>query len=329
MVNNLYWRIHWLKIFPFIQKLKVISNSIQKLIFRFILTENNPKSLHINIDHFLKGISGDFRDLKIDNEHLIGKWQDSVLANAIVTNYLNSLTVLASRQDFPLTVPDGYSVKYIQNPSSFQQTSSQLATEMRKALTDAREDLNRVHIGMGPVPDDLKEIVILLKQAPYDLLLILFPNSFNKIEKLVNDSLIVLRKPKQNFEQVLNLLIEIDYLLSFTSTTDHIISLQVNDIKDQWTYLTELINELARLAETAHESFLLQFNWILQTLTSPGFPFVDDHRDFILLFLMSKIIELDQTSDLLSLVTETYTDQQISSYGHLILLTDEKIRKQF
>lgn len=51
---------------------------------------------------------------------------------------------------------------------------------------------------------------------------------------------------------------------------------------------------------------------------------------------MPKIIELDRTSDLLGIVTETctdisfkFTDEQISSYAHLLLLTKEVEQKQY
>ncbi|CAF4622736.1 unnamed protein product, partial [Rotaria sp. Silwood1] len=272
---------------------------------------------------------------KVDNEHLIDEWQDWILANIIVVNYLNSLMVLASRQDFSFSIPTGYSIKYVQNPGSFRQTGSQLATQMRSALTSAREDLNRVHIGMERVPDHLKTMVLLMKQAPFDLLLMLFPDSFNAIEKLVNDSLVVLRKPEKNFGQVLNLLTEIDYLLT-NKSTDEMISLQVYDVKTQWIHLTELVIELAKQAERTRESFLLQFNWILQEFIRPDLTFAETNRDFIILLLLPKIVEIDQTTDLLGVITKTYsdisfkyTDEQIGGYAHLLTLTKEEDRKRY
>ncbi|CAF2717637.1 unnamed protein product [Rotaria sp. Silwood2] len=243
--------------------------------------------------------------------------------------------VLASRQDFGFSIPNGYSIKYVQNPGSFRQTVSQLATQMRSVLTGAREDLNRVHTGMDRVPDHLKTMVLLMKQAPFDLLLMLFPDSFNNIEKLVNDSLVVLRKPEKNFAQVLNLVTEIDHLLTNPST-DQVISLQVFDVKTQWTHLTELVTELAKQAERAREGFLLQFNWILQEFIRPDLPFAESHRDFIILLLLPKIVEIDQTTDLLGLITKTYsdisfqyTDEQLGGYGHLLTLTKEEDRKRY
>jgi hypothetical protein len=178
-------------------------------------------------------------------------------------------------------------------------------------------------------------MIALLKQAPFDILVTLFPNSLNDIERLVNNSLVVLRKPEKNFPPVLNLLTEIDYLLSVTPV-DQMISLQVYDVKTQWTFLTELVIELAKQAETASVSFIKQFNWVIQTFIKPGFPFTDSNRDSILLLLIPKALELDQTSDLLGIVTKTYTDisfqfsdEQIGGYAHLILLTDEKKRQEY
>ncbi|CAF3639815.1 unnamed protein product [Rotaria sordida] len=243
--------------------------------------------------------------------------------------------VLASRQDFNFSIPTGYSVKYVQNIGSFRQTTAQLATDMRSSLSSAREDLNRVHTGMERVPDHLKNMVLLIKHAPFDLLLMLFPDSFNNIEKLVNDSLIVLRKPEKNFEKVLNLLTEIDYLLNNTSN-DIMIYLQVFDVKTQWTHLTELVTELAKQAERTRESFLLQFNWILKEFIRPDLTFAETHRDFIILLLLPKIVEIDQTSDILGIITKTYTDisfqftdEQIGGYTHLLLLSKEEDRQRY
>ncbi|CAF1393501.1 unnamed protein product [Rotaria magnacalcarata] len=274
-------------------------------------------------------------DTKIENPDLSGDWQDWVLSNIIAVNYLNSLMIVASRQDFAFSIPSGYAVRYIENSSSFHRTVSQLTTKMRGALTNAREDLNRVHTGMERVPDNLKTMVLLMKQAPFELLLMLFPDSFDDIERLVNDSLIVLRRPKNDFEQVLNLITEIDHLLNIKSN-DPMLYLQVFDLKTQWTYLTTLVTELSQRAERTRESFLLQFNWILKEFIRPDLSLSDSNRDFMIALLLPKIIELDQTSDLLGTITKTYTDisyrytdEQLGSNGHLLTLSKEEDRKRY
>ncbi|UJR36840.1 hypothetical protein I4U23_029553 [Adineta vaga] len=299
------------------------------------------KSMVINsaidpaIDYFTDIVSRNVVEEKIDNERLVKEWQDWVLANPIVVNYLNSLMVLASRQDFAFIIPLGYSVKCIKNIGSFRQTISQLALEMRTAIGGAREDLNRVHIGMERVPTELKNILVYMKIAPFEFLLMSFPDSFKEIEKIVNDSLVVLSKPGKAFQQVLNLLTEIDHLLT-SATSDLIISWQIKDIKIQWTCLTELIIELSKRAKTTSDAFLLQFNWILNEFIRPEMTLADSHRDFMIALLLPKIIEIDQTSDLLGIITIAYTDisfqytdEQIGGNGHLLLLPNEDIRKRY
>jgi hypothetical protein len=282
----------------------------------------------LNLEHILDIPS----ETKLDDNDLVREWQDLVLANAFTANYLNNLLVRTSRQDFPFIIPNGYLPKYIQDPASFRQTISKLSAEILVALTDAREDLNRVHTGMDVVPNELRTVVEFLKQAPYDLFVLFFPDSFNKIESLVNNSLIVLRKPKENFEKVLNILTEIDFLLT-TTPVDDMLAFQVSDVKTEWAFLTKLVNELAKQAESVRETFLLQYNWILKELLQPGMPFDESIRSFILRLLIPRIVELDQTSDLLGMVTKLYTDisfeytdEEIGGNAYLILLTDETIR---
>jgi len=284
---------------------------------------------------FLAVIPKNLAGNRIDNGPLLKEWQDWLLANLIAVNYFNSLQALASRPDFGFTIPVGYSVKYVQTSTSFFQTISQLDTQIRSALNGARNDLNRVHTGMKRVPEKLETMALLVKQAPFDLLLALFPDSFNDIEKLVNDSLVVLRKPGKNFEQVLNLLTEIDYLLTVGSN-DQMISLQVYDVKTQWALLTQLVIELSNRAEATRESLLLQFNWVLQEFIRSGPTFPDTLRNFILLLLLPKIVEIDRTSDLLVMITKTYsdissqfTDEQIGGNGHLLLLSQEQERQRY
>ncbi len=235
--------------------------------------------------------------------------------------------VLASKNNFPFTVPTNYRIKYVENTESFHQTIAQLMTQMLSALTDTSKDLNRVNTGMEGVSDRLRNIVILMKEASFKLLEDIFPNLFNDIERLVNDSLVI--KTEKNVTEVLNLLTEIDYLLTFGSN-DQVIYLQVSDLKTQWSLLNELVVELAKRAETTRENFLLQFNWVLQEFMRVGSSFPDSLRNFIISLLSSKIVEIERTSDILGMITKTYkdisdqyTDGQITAYGYLLLI-DEK-----
>lgn len=284
---------------------------------------------------FLAAIPENFAQSRIKNDYLIDRWQDLILANLVSVNYFNSLLVLSSTNDFAFTTPAGYLLRHVEDVSSFRNTITQLSTEMRIALTGARHDLNRVHTGMKSVPDYLKNMALLVKEAPFDLLVTLFPDSFDNIEKLVNNSLSVLRKPEKDFEKVLIFLTEIDYLLK-SGSVDQRISLQVSDVKAQWVFLTELISELAKQAERTRENFLLQFSWVLQEFVRSGPSFPDALRDFIISLLLPKMVEIDQACDLLGTVTRTYyeissrfTDEQIGGNAHLLLLDQEQYRQQY
>ena len=275
------------------------------------------------------------RQARSENKHLVDQWQDWILANPIAVNHLNCLMTLASRQELSFVLPIGYSVKYVQNTGSFRQTVSQLVTQVRGALSSTREDFSRVYTGMERVPEQLKTIVVLLKHAPVELLHMLLPDSFLEIERLVNNSLLVLRRPEKGFQDVLNLVTEIDYLLGATST-DQAILLEVTDVKTQWKRLTDLVIEVARRAEKMRESFLLQFNWILKEWIRPNLVLAENHREFIILLLLPKLVEIDQTCDLLGSISQTYTDlsskftdDQIGGYAHLLLLTKEEERRKY
>lgn len=282
-----------------------------------------------------EAMSDPSENIRNANEYLLEKWQDWILSNAIAVNHLNCLITMASRTDFPLTIPNGYAVKHIPNPNSFRLTSSHLATRFRAAFTYAREDLNRVYVGMQRVPDQLKEVLLLLKMGPFDLIQMLFPDFFQNMEKLVNDSLIVLRRPEKSFVEVSNLITEMYVLLS-DGLADESVKLQIMDLKTQWEYLVHLTFELSQRAEIVRENFLLQLNWILREFIQPHITNPDNHREFFIDLLLSQIIAIDQTCDLLGTISQTYTDMafqwtddQISSNGHLLLLNNEVERKQY
>ena len=280
-------------------------------------------------------VLGEDREIVADDEYILKNWQDWVLANLLVVNYLNRLMVITSRGDFVLTVPDGYHVTHVQNIGSFKQTIAQLSQGMRGALKDAREALNRVQNGMEGIPNHLKTMVLFIKHADTVLLDHLLANSSSKIETLVNDSLIVLRQPEKSFGQVLNLLIEIDHLLSNQAVPDGI-RVELDDVRAQWTLLHTLITEMAKHAERTRESLLLQFTWMLQNILRPELNLTDDRRNFIIELLIPKIVEIDRKSDILLIASISYTytsfeytDEQVSGNANLLLLTDEKRRQDY
>ena len=142
----------------------------------------NPVVEKLHIDSLIRRVRGNPRffrfsriclyllltalpETQLVNEYLSKNWQDWVLTNIISVNYFNRLLVLTSIQDFSFTVPTNYSIQYIQNSGSFYQTISQLATDIRQALTNARQDLNRVHTGMERVPEKLKIMAYISKRS--------------------------------------------------------------------------------------------------------------------------------------------------------------------
>ena len=95
------------------------------------------------------------------------------------------------------------------------------------------------------------------------------------------------------------------------------------------------MTELSNQAERTRESLILQFTWVLEEFIRSGPSFPDNLRDFIISLLLPKIIDIDQSSDLLGMITKTYsdisfqfTDEQLGSNGHLQLLSNEAIRKK-
>ena len=262
------------------------------------------------------------------NDYLLEQWQDWIQGQLISVNYLNRLMALTAANSFPLVVPANYSVRYVQNTYSFSQTVDQLNTQMRNALTGARQDLSRVHTGMEHVPKHLQTISILVKEAPFDLLITELPKSSDDIERLVNESLLVLRKPVKEFGEVLSLLTEINDLLVINLNQQLIsLQLQLRDLRSHWIAINTLMIELTKRAETTREHLLLQFSWVLQEFVRAGSSFPDSLRQFVISLLLPKMVEIDRTADLLGMISKTcsdisfqFSDEQIGSNGNLLLL---------
>jgi len=110
------------------------------------------------------------------------------------------------------------------------------------------------------------------------------------------------------------------------------IPLQIEDVQTQWTLLTDLFTHLAMSAEKVIRSFLLQFNWLIEQFDRIN---IDDHRDLIINLIKPNAIEIDRTTDLLSIISKTYVDIsneysniKMSTNTHLILLLTEQERKE-
>ncbi len=132
-----------------------------------------------------------------------------------------------------------------------------------------------------------------------------------------------------------DLITKIELLLAATLSED-ILNLQVHDVKTQWKLLFKLFMELTEQADRTRESFLLQFSWILQQLARPNVSFSNSYREFIIQLLIDKAIEIDQTSDLLGIVSRTYGDvlsdytpEYLSGNTHLLLLSNNHERQRY
>jgi hypothetical protein len=268
---------------------------------------------------------------KIDDQLLIQQWQDYVLANAIVANYLNILMVFASRSDFSLVSTPNHCARYINNPDSFHQTISQLADNTRRALSSIYGDFNRANIGLERLSIHLKTTLLLIKIGSNDSINTNLPRLLQKSENITNSSFILLKNPTTRIESVKDLLTELNSLISLV-TSDTMIPLQIEDVQTQWTLLTDLFTHLAMSAEKVIHSFLLQFNWLIEQFDRIN---IDDHRDLIINLIKPNAIEIDRTTDLLSIISKTYVDIsneysniKMSTNTHLILLPTEQERKE-
>ncbi|CAF1060798.1 unnamed protein product [Adineta steineri] len=264
-------------------------------------------------------------------DHLLTEqWQDYVLANAMLTNYLNILLVHASKTDFSLGNGSNQCTLYIQSLNSFRHTIIQLADNIRHHLTDLCIDMHRIHRSLENVPIHLKTILVLIKKGSKTLINTKLSDLLKKNENIVNGYLKILRNSKIKFEEIKNLLAELNSLISML-TINNVITLQIEDITIQWNFLTDLFTHLAVQAETSSNYFLLQFNWILEQFIQFD---IDTNRDLIINLLLSKVIEIERILDLLAIISETYVDislqysnEKLIDNANLLLISNEQERK--
>ncbi|CAF5121241.1 unnamed protein product, partial [Rotaria magnacalcarata] len=157
------------------------------------------------------------------------------------------------------------------------------------------------------------------------------PNLLVKGETYINESLLILKNPRAKTEQVKDLIVELESLISNVSS-EYAVSSQIEDVQAQWILFNDLFAQLAIQAENGIHDFLLQFNWVLEQFIQLN---VSSHRDLILNLLKPKVIEIDRTIDLLKIISETsvqisstYTNQKMTDNTNLILLSNEEQRKE-
>ena len=268
---------------------------------------------------------------KTDDDILIKKWQDYVLANAILANYLNILKIHASRSDFTLGNVSKSCITYVTTLHSFRQSVSVVSGSIQYTLLTIYQDLNRIEINLKRIPNHLKIILLLIKKGTKDSIEKNLLNLLRKGENLVTESLVSLRNPKLKIEQIKNHLIELQTLVS-TGNVDPVLIFQIEDVLTQCTHLTDLFTQLAIQAEKSTHHMLLQFNWILEEFSHLD---IDTHRELIINLLKRKAIEIDDTIDLLTIITQTYidissdyTNDKLANNIHLIFLTNEQEQKE-
>ncbi|CAF1214979.1 unnamed protein product [Rotaria magnacalcarata] len=271
------------------------------------------------------------RESKLDDHILVENWQDYVLANAVLANYLNILMVHASKSDFSLLKQSNHCTIYVKTPSSFRQTIVQLSDNIRFVLMNLYSDLNQIQLTLDNFPIHLKTILLLIAKGTEQQIDTHLPNLLVKGETYINESLLILKNPRAKTEQVKDLIVELESLISNVSS-EYAVSSQIEDVQAQWILFNDLFAQLAIQAENGIHDFLLQFNWVLEQFIQLN---VSSHRDLILNLLKPKVIEIDRTIDLLKIISETsvqisstYTNQKMTDNTNLILLSNEEQRKE-
>ncbi|CAF4331861.1 unnamed protein product, partial [Rotaria magnacalcarata] len=87
------------------------------------------------------------------------------------------------------------------------------------------------------------------------------PNLLVKGETYINESLLILKNPRAKTEQVKDLIVELESLISNVSS-EYAVSSQIEDVQAQWILFNDLFAQLAIQAENGIHDFLLQFNWV-------------------------------------------------------------------
>ncbi|UJR36839.1 hypothetical protein I4U23_029552 [Adineta vaga] len=267
---------------------------------------------------------------KLNDQILIDQWQDYVLTNAILTNYLNILLIHTSRTDFSLLNNSNQCTIYIKPPHSFRQTISQLTDKIRYILIEIYKDFNRIQIHLQNIPTHLKLILLLIKKGNKTTINTKLPDLLRKSEILVHESLTKFQNSQTKMNDITNLLHELNSLLS-SITADTTMTLQVEDIQDQWILLSQLFNQLAYQAEKNTDFFLLQFNWILEEFLLLD---INSNRDLIINLLKSKVLDIDRITDLLTIISQTFGDisseylnEKLIDNAHLSYVSNEQERK--
>lgn len=271
------------------------------------------------------------------------EWEDLVLAGPTVVNYLGLFMVLASRNDSRLTKPAEYNFEYINNFTSLHAVLSQISSAMQGAFQVARDDLIRIRTSMEQIPEHINAGLILIKDAPNVLLANLLPYTLRNINRAASEASTVAKPTFERFDSVGLLLEELVILLNSTTpiaqNEDYFIEAKAyaNDMKTQWDLLAKLFKKFSSRADITQQSITDRFSDpINEAKKSDGYNF-EKTRSAFLGKLIPATIAIDQSSNLLDMMSRTYTDvstdhminQIFSNKGYLDLKTpSERAIKQ-
>jgi hypothetical protein len=185
---------------------------------------------------------------------------------------------------------------------------------MQEAFKSAHDDLIRVRDSMHQIPDHLKASLLLIKDASDSLLSQLLPYTLRNVDRAANEGSTVSKPTLQRFILTKSWLDELDVLLnsSFLTLgyTNYLIEATIysNDIKTQWDLLIKLFRKFSDRADITQSSIKNNFtDPINEAHNSNDFSSPSIRADR-LHGLIPAAIFIDQSSNLLDMMTRTYTD---------------------
>ncbi|UJR11918.1 hypothetical protein I4U23_016096 [Adineta vaga] len=130
-----------------------------------------------------------------EDEELEGQPETDVVYDKVVSsapamvNFIGALMVVASKRDFPLTMPANQTFIEIKYPQSFRTTLTQLSGSMYDALFNAQQNMYGVTLNMEQIPRHVKKAMQLIPVASPKLISLMLPGTISAIEQIANETL--------------------------------------------------------------------------------------------------------------------------------------------
>ena len=135
-------------------------------------------------------------------------WEELVVAESIVVNYIGNLMVLSSKRDFPFTLSNPNHVyQYITHPNSFRHTLEQVANKIYTVFMNTHINIDQIQLNTQQIPEHLRTIRKLLTSASPRLVQTMLPIALGNIEQIAKeraDSANVAMKYYQNVTLLLH-----------------------------------------------------------------------------------------------------------------------------